>query len=70
MKTLLTLVLWAFLLVLCWPLALLLVVVWPLLWLLSIPFRIVGMAMEALLAFVRALLFLPARLLGHREGRG
>lgn len=70
MKTLLTLMLWAFLLLLCWPLALLLVIAWPVLWLLSIPFRIVGMVMEALLAFVRALLFLPARLLGHRPERG
>jgi len=64
MKFLLTLLLWALLLVLCWPLALVLVVLWPLLWLLSIPFRIVGMVLEALLAFVKAVLFLPARLLG------
>lgn len=66
MKTLLILLLWALLLVLCWPLALLILVAWPILWLLSIPFRIVGAAMEALLAFVKAILFLPARLLGHR----
>jgi hypothetical protein len=64
MKILLTLLLWAILLVLCWPLALLLVVLWPFLWLLSIPFRIVGAAMSAIIAFVKAILFLPARLLG------
>ena len=64
MKTLLTLLLWGLLLVLCWPLALLILLAWPLLWLLSIPFRIVGLIMEALLAFVKAILFLPARLLG------
>jgi hypothetical protein len=69
MKVLLTLVLWALLLVLCWPLALLLIIFWPLLWLLSIPFRIVATVMEALLALVKALLFLPARLLGHRDGK-
>ena len=45
MKTLLTLVLWSLLLVLCWPLALLVLIAWPLLWLLSIPFRIVGTLM-------------------------
>jgi len=67
MKTLLTLLLWALLLVLCWPLAFLVLLAWPILWLLSIPFRIVATVMEALLALVRALLFLPARLLGHRE---
>jgi len=66
MKTLLTLVLWALLLAICWPLALVVLFLWPLLWLLSIPFRIVGTVMEALLALVRSLLFLPARLLGYR----
>lgn len=60
------LLLWALLLVLCWPLALLVLVLWPLLWLLSIPFRIVGVLMEALLSLARAILLLPARLLGER----
>jgi hypothetical protein len=69
MKLLLTLLLWSILLVLCWPLALLILVAWPVLWLLSIPFRIVGTVMHALLAFVRALLFLPARLLGGMNSR-
>jgi len=67
MKFLLTLLLWTLLLVFCWPLALLILVAWPILWLLSIPFRIVGTVLEALLALVKALLFLPARLLGHRS---
>ena len=65
MKVLLTLLLWAILLALCWPLALLVLIAWPFLWLLSIPFRIVGAIMTALLALVRAILFLPARLLGE-----
>lgn len=64
MKILLILLLWGLLLALCWPLALLVLVAWPFLWLLSIPFRIVATLMEALLALVKALLFLPARLLG------
>ena len=67
MKILLTLLLWAILLALCWPLALLVLIVWPLLWLLSIPFRIVGTVMGAVLALAKALLFLPARLLGQRS---
>jgi hypothetical protein len=67
MRLLVTLLLWALLLALCWPLALLVLILWPFLWLLSIPFRIVATLMEALLALVRALLFLPARLLGHKE---
>jgi hypothetical protein len=66
MKFLISLLLFGILLVLCWPLALLLIVLWPVLWLLSIPFRIVGALMSALVALVTAILFLPARLLGYR----
>jgi hypothetical protein len=69
MQTLLILLLWALLLVLAWPIALLVLLLWPLLWLLSIPFRIVGSLMDALLALVRTILFLPARLLGYRPER-
>jgi hypothetical protein len=52
--------------VLAWPLALMAIVLLPLLWLLSIPFRIFGALVEALVAFIRAVFFLPARILGHR----
>ena len=38
----------------------------PFVWLVALPFRIVGVVFAALFAFLRALLFLPARLLGHR----
>ena len=64
---LVTLLVWAVLLVLCWPLALVLLVLWPILWLLSIPFRIVGIVVAAVLALIKSLLFLPARLLGYRR---
>ncbi|MBL0311700.1 MAG: hypothetical protein IPP78_03095 [Holophagaceae bacterium] len=56
--------LWCILLVLCWPLALLALVLYPFIWLLLLPFRIVGLTVNGLLAFVRALFLLPARLLG------
>jgi hypothetical protein len=69
MKTLLTLVVWCVLFVLCWPLALLALVLWPIVWLVSLPFRLVGIAFEALFALLRAVLFLPARLLGHASGQ-
>jgi hypothetical protein len=68
MKTLLVLVGWCLLFVLCWPLALLALVLWPLVWLLSLPFRLVGITLDALFALLRALLFLPARILGYRGG--
>ena len=68
MKTLLTLVGWCLLFVLCWPLALLALLLWPLFWLLSLPFRLIGITFEALFALLGAVLFLPARLLGYRGG--
>ena len=67
MKVLLILIGWALLLVLCWPIAILALVLWPFAWLLSIPFRVVGIAMDAFLAFIKSVLFLPAKLLGYKE---
>jgi len=64
MKTLLLLTLWCLLLVLCWPLAVLALLAWPLLWLLCLPLRLLGLTLEAAFALLRALLMLPARLLG------
>ena len=66
MQFVLVVLAWCLMVVIAWPLAIALVFLLPLLWLLSIPFRIVGVLLGALLAFIKALLFLPARLLGHR----
>jgi hypothetical protein len=52
--------------VLAWPVAVLAFLLLPLLWLLALPFRAVAVVFEALFAFIKAVLFLPARLLGHR----
>ena len=57
---------WLLLLVLCWPLALLALILWPLVWLISLPFRLLGIAFDAVFAFLRAVLLLPARVLGYR----
>jgi hypothetical protein len=67
MRPLFVLVAWFLLLVLCWPLAVLVLLLWPLAWLISLPFRFVGITFEGIFAFFRALLMLPARLLGHRS---
>jgi len=67
MKTLLSLLLFSLLLVLCWPLALLVLVLWPLCWIISIPFRLVGITLHAGFALVAAILLLPARMLGYRS---
>ncbi len=66
MKALLLFVGWLILMVLCWPLAMVALVLWPLVLLISIPLSIVGIGIGAALALLKALLYLPARLLGHR----
>jgi hypothetical protein len=60
---------WLMLLFLCWPVALLALVLYPLVWLMCLPFRIVGIGVEAVFAFLRALLMLPARVLGGGPAR-
>jgi hypothetical protein len=57
-------ILWLILLFFCWPLALLALVLYPILWLLSIPFRVLGMTVDAVFELFRALIMLPARILG------
>lgn len=59
-------ILWLILLILCWPLALLALVLYPCIWLLLLPFRLVGITVDAVFELLRALLFLPMRLLGAR----
>ncbi len=65
MTFLLTLFVWAVLMVLCWPLALVLLVAWPILWVLSLPFRALAIVVDAVFALLKAVLFLPSRLLGQ-----
>ncbi len=69
MRLLLLLVGWCLLFVVCWPLAVLALVAFPLLWLISLPLRLLGITVEALFAFLRGVLFLPARLLGFGRCR-
>jgi hypothetical protein len=61
-----TFFLWCILLVVCWPLALLALILYPLIWLLLLPFRIVGIAVGGVLELVKAIIFLPARVLRGR----
>jgi hypothetical protein len=56
--------LWIILLVLCWPLALLALLAYPLVWLLLLPFRLIGIAVDGVFELLKAVIFLPARLLG------
>jgi len=69
MKILLAFLLCGILFFCCWPLAIILLIAWPFIWLLSLPFRIVAVVIEAILALFKAVLFLPARLLGNPHPR-
>jgi len=55
--------LWLILFVLCWPVALLALILYPLVWILLLPFRLIGITVKAVFAFLAALITLPARLL-------
>lgn len=52
--------------IVCWPLALLALVLYPVIWLLLLPFRLIGVAVEGVFTLLKAILFLPARLLGAK----
>jgi hypothetical protein len=59
-----TFLLWLLLLVVCWPLALLALLLYPVVWLLLLPFRLLGLAVDGVLGLLKAIVLLPARLVG------
>ena len=59
--------LWLLLVAVCWPLAVAALVLWPIVWVMSLPFRLVGFAVEGVFALLRAIILLPARVLGGRS---
>lgn len=58
--------LWMILLVVCWPAALLALVLYPFVWLFLLPFRLLGIVVNGVFEFLRAIILLPARLLGSK----
>jgi hypothetical protein len=56
--------LWCLLFIVCWPLALLALLLWPLVWLITLPFRLLGIAVDGVFGLLRAVVMLPARVLG------
>ena len=59
--------LWVILLAISWPLALLALLLYPIVWLLTLPFRLIGITMEGIFELIKAIIFLPARILGGRR---
>jgi len=55
--------LWCILLVVCWPLALLALILYPFVWLCLLPFRLLGIAVGGALELIKAIIFLPARVI-------
>ena len=68
-QTMISFLLWALLFVICWPLAILALVLWPIVWLISLPFRLLGIAVEGVFELLRALIMLPARVFGGGTSR-
>ncbi len=58
----LTFLIWCFLFIVCWPLALIALVLYPIVWLLLLPLRVVGIAVGGALSLVWAIVTLPVRL--------
>ncbi|MEO6276995.1 hypothetical protein [Roseateles sp.] len=58
--------LWCLLFILCWPLAIGALLLWPLVWLAMLPFRLLGIAVDGVFGLLRAIVMLPARVLGGR----
>jgi hypothetical protein len=59
--------LWLILFAICWPLALAVIILYPLLWLLLLPFRVVGVTVDAVFDLFKTLIRLPARILGSNR---
>ena len=68
MKALILFIGWCILFVLCWPLAILALILFPIVWIISLPLRLVGITLGAVFALLKAILFLPARILGYSKG--
>ena len=68
MKALILFVLWCILFVLAWPVAVLALILFPVVWVVSLPLRLLGITVSAVFALLRAVLFLPAKILSFGRG--
>jgi len=66
LRIMIAFLLWLLLFIVCWPLALLALLLYPIVWLILLPFRILGVAVEGVFELLKAVLFLPARVLRGR----
>jgi len=67
LKVLLIFLVWCLLWVVCWPVAIIALVLFPVFWIIALPFRLAFLVTSAFFALIKAVLFLPARLLGYKS---
>ena len=60
---------WVLLLMVCWPIALLALLIYPVVWLVLLPFRLLGIGVDAVFNLLKAIVMLSARVLGQQPGR-
>lgn len=58
-----TFLLWLFVLFLCWPIAIIALILYPIVWVLLLPFRLLGIAVDAVFDLLKAIITLPSRIL-------
>lgn len=64
-----TFVVWCILCIVCWPAAILAILLFPVVWIFSVPFRLIVISVDAVLAFIRSLFYLPARIIGGKKNK-
>ena len=62
-------IVWLILAFLSWPLAVVALILYPIVWVVLLPFRIVGISVQGVLESLRAIVTLPARMLGRGRQR-
>jgi hypothetical protein len=58
-----TFIAWLILFVICWPLAILALVLYPVFWIITLPFRLLGIAVDGAFSLLKAIITFPGRLL-------
>ncbi|MBU1101197.1 MAG: hypothetical protein KKA84_12420 [Bacteroidetes bacterium] len=59
-----TFLVWLILLFFCWPLALAAIFIYPIVWIFVLPFRLIGITVDAVFDILKAIITLPGRILG------
>jgi len=54
---------WIILFILCWPVAMLALVLYPVFWILSLPFQLLGIAVDGVFSLLKGIIMLPGKLL-------